>query len=391
MLTKDLLTTADSYKITLGEANDEVVIGDPLKPTELIPQIEFSKWEGECKLKIICPPEICSPVASAVVGKELAMDSSKTGWYFLPCSQDVIKFGLLLYETPKENKWSFKLENWEDLSFYHYGVWEGKTSINDEGEEVIQDPNRENYFRVAKFNGGVVVRSKTHKINLDPTASYFGTFKRPRLLDGDGNFICYGNLEISDGIYTIIAEQSVEELAKAKLPIRFNDEFGNHTTDDATYSDLPGGYCELGKYVMSASGTITGGGFYGNGRTATRNMKLLIYTLSGTSATKVGISDVLSVNTTKGWKTFSFTTTVAATPQTYGLAIVADDNWRCYELNGSYTALEAQESCDYDSPGNLSGISYFNSYWPCIYATYTAGGGGGGYGCDLTEKFIMFD
>lgn len=257
------LSDVEIYKTVIGEGVDEVIIGNTDSPSKLTPQVEFTKWNKECSLKIICPPEICSPVVSAVAGGELAFDSSKTGFYFKTVEDDnnIFKFGLLLYDIPPDDlvaeidgeehyQWEFKLEGWEDYDFFYqpplteeYRVGEdyyGHVITSVSATEVYCEDKRVVY-RPDSIVGSYAIYHKTKKDNQYQTGK-FGHDHRPRFLSADGD-IQWGKLsyDLINGVRKVAVLKSWVDNVKptGEKPIKANDTLGYTTqnTEATAYAN----------------------------------------------------------------------------------------------------------------------------------------------------------
>lgn len=212
----DILSTST---VTLGESADEVrfmpeklVSVDTTNPldvkTYIEPKIEFNRWNKENTLSLSIP-SVEGYTDKTVDEKtgEVVMRNKTEGFYFKPHDTSMMKYGLILYECPKANKWVFNISGAEDLEFVR------PASIFKDG--VAQ--------HIEKQLGG-------YKVNSKRTDEKFGFFYQPIFRDAKGN-TCKAKLLIENNQYIITVSR--EWLDKAVYPVIANDSFTSVYTGSA--------------------------------------------------------------------------------------------------------------------------------------------------------------
>lgn len=247
VMLKDL--NSQVYRTTLGE--DEVIIGDE-KSASFVPQICFTKWK-ENSLTIKLPDGLIASSSPTLSAGKLEVKDSKTGFYFNP-EGDNFKFGLILYEKPLTNTWSFQLEGWEEFDFLYQPIWKNVKTIKLNGEDYLEDIDGGG-IRKPDVQGSYAVYHKSKVHNQYKTGKFCHIY-RPKFIDIDGKEE-WADIEIKDGIYKVTIPY--EFLNIAKYPIKVNDTYGNTSvggtedTSNTTYKPWA-----LNVYgTMPANGTIT--------------------------------------------------------------------------------------------------------------------------------------
>src|SRR3990167_5116992 len=156
-----------TYRTQLGEEADDVIIGDEKIPSVFKPEITFTRWNKENFLRIKPSLALTSQLSSAVVSfinNKIEYKNSKMGWYANPDpdNKDNFKFGLIFYEKPTTNTWSFQLEGWEDFDFHYTGIIEGERLWDGE-QWVIQNAENPTGYFIEKMLGAWIIRHKTKR------------------------------------------------------------------------------------------------------------------------------------------------------------------------------------------------------------------------------------
>ena len=369
--TKD--TGKQVYRCTLGEENDEVVIGDTSVSSTFKPQITFTKWNKENSLTI--KPLFDIPNATtSLIGNKIEYKGGKIGWYANPDGENM-KFGIILYEKPTTNTWSFQLEGWEEFDF-----WYQKPLANLNQEDLSSwefDPDGSKINRLPSFSFSYAVYHKTKKNHVLGLTNYktglVGFFLLPKFIDADGKLVWAEKLEIKDGIYTIVVPQKF--LDEAKYPIKVNDTFGYSTTGGATAHDttLAISY----QAIPASSGAVTKITVY---RGQSGNTLAAIYNDNGSNAPGTLLSDV-GYAYGGGWVWFDITISANIVGSTkYWLCMDGDAEGGLKALyndtgvskSGSWNPTYGTTTSFIDPhPGFTA--TYTRDY--CIYATYTPSGG----------------
>ena len=371
-MAKDIIKDKDKqiYKTTLGSDNDEVIIGDD-KSAFFKPQIKFTKWNKENSLTLKVPDTLIPNATQSLVNGKLEYKNSKIGFYFNPDpdNSDNFKFGLILYEKPTTNIWSFQLEGWEEFDFFYQPPLK---NVNADGSTwEYSGDGIDN--RPAAVTGSYATYHKTKKNYEIGGTNYktgkFGHYYRPKFIDSNGVTV-WANLDIKDGTVTITIPQ--EFLDKATYPVKANDTFG-YITAGASY--INSSYIRTSIFTLSVTANITGLSYYISEGSASQDTAAAIYDDDATGSeagTLMGSSDVMAGTTGPGWRNATIT-----------LNNLLAGNWWL-----AHWQVSARD-CYYDAIGNGASFAGTFSTWPnpagtpdkndtkqySIYATYTAGGG----------------
>jgi hypothetical protein len=400
--TDEVIVCPQTEKVTYAEILPDLSIKEYVEPT-----IQFTKWNKEESLTLSYPDTQFSD--KTLVDGELQLSAGKESFYFRQHA-DTLKFGLILNEIPKTNTWTLKLAGWENLIFDKQPPLTEEWKVGDicpggiiatvTETQCIDKDGKILISRPEDIVNGYMVSHKTKVDHIEGQTNYgtgvTGFFHRIKLLDSDSKFIGYAILDIKDGNYIITVDQKI--LDTAKYPIRFNDTFGS-TDDDTGWSvqtvtvNYP--ICYKCPSKTSSGGTltkVTATTSYSQGTGLT--IRARVY---GDSAGEPAAmltdgegSKALAAWTETGDITMG-SATIANDTQ-YWLAIRPDAN--DYSLRYAASAgatYRWMNGATWSDPWNAAGDSATDDIKMAIYATYTAGGGGGGIGCDLEEKFIMFD
>lgn len=383
---KDLIKVSGKqlYKTSIGVEADDVIIGDKIS-VDFKPQVTFTKWKDkkgdpENSLTIKVPAGLIASNTPTLVNGKVEVKDSKTGFYFNPDPDNVenFKFGLLLFEKPTTNTWSFQLEGWEEFDFF-----EQPPLANTEPDgSTWEDNGHGRRKRPADVNGSYAVYHKTKANHIIGQTNYrtgkFCHIYRPKFIDANGNWV-WADLHIENGIYTVTVPQSF--LDTAATPIKANDTFGNTGvggTGNGQNSDQPtlGGY-----FNLSVNGNVSKITAYcsGDGGNGTGN----IYTDSaGEPNTPQGNTGATAIPTPYGspvWFDVTYGTPLSLNSGNYWLGMWGSlDYWEIY-----YDTATA-ETRDKLSPTGYTYPTYPNPWDTVndrtlnqrlsIYATYTAGG-----------------
>ena len=237
-LIQDSLT--NTYKTTLG--TDEVIIGGK-DPSVFKPEIEFTRWNKENSLTIKPLFDIPSAVTT-LIGNKIEYKGDKIGWYANPVDENM-KFGIILYEKPPVNTWTFTLEGHDNLVKIKRPPLNKdngngtKTFDSSGGLEEHIDSQR--FYRevtaLETVNGREV---------LVPHLEHGLTFLRPKFIDAKGDWI-WADLEIQGSDYIVTVDQ--KWLEKAVYPVKANDS--------GTYQEGVSGYTGCIDTVIKSSSSDT--------------------------------------------------------------------------------------------------------------------------------------
>jgi hypothetical protein len=388
-ITKD--TGKQIYRCTLGEENDEVVIGDELLTgnVNLSPKVKFTKWNKENSLSIKIPDGLISnlrPTLNAQT-KELVIKDSKIGFYFNRADDINFKFGLIFYEKPTTNTWSFQLEGWEEFDFFYQpplanvnpdgSTWEYRDEINQKG--LCKRP--------VNVSGSWAVYHKTKRDYIIGKTNYktgkFCHIYNVVFIDADGKQIRIIP-QIANGIYSITVPQGF--LDDAKYPIRANDTYG--ITGVAGTS----GNFEWGEIFFRPTGTISASGtvtkitmsWLLNDSGSSNNVRVALYSHDAVNDMPESLL-VASASTEittyyDALKDFTVADTSVTSGSYYWMAIYADDyDLKYYYDDGTGTGRAGAINSTYPtmlaSPGNTWNDGPWTNFNMSIYATYTPSGG----------------
>jgi len=265
-LAKDIVkeTNKQLYKTTLGEDNDEVIIGDEKKTDIFKSKVTFTKWHKEESFSIVYNKTFSGiPVLREDI---YSIDGSKEKFYFKvnPDDDNEFKFGLILKEKPLSNKFTYQLENWENFDFFYQ--YEDMTDWMKHPEIFVSENEKEarllidgvEYIVYKKYWKGYSVYHKTKHGYLEGETNYkigkVGDFIRPIFIDADGKSEI-AELNIKDGVYTVTISQAF--LDNAKYPVIMNDTFGQTSAPTGSGHSINGGTYALGRYQLTVNGTVT--------------------------------------------------------------------------------------------------------------------------------------
>jgi len=397
--TDEVIVCPSTEKVTYAEILPDLSIKEYVEPT-----IQFTKWNKEETLSIIYENTQFSD--KTLVDGELRLTAENEQFYYKQADTDLMKFGLILPKPPDKKpvlidgieyyQWSFKLVGWENFDFFYQPPLK---NINPDGStwEYDDEINKKGLcFRSAEMSGGWVIYHKT-KINNKYATGQFGTIAVIKLISSDGRVIKLSP-EINNGIYTINAP--INLIKDFKYPLKFNDQFGLNTVGASTFTDCSD-YFEAVIVTNAPAGQITKVYIAEKVSTGTSKARVALYTdVSGTCTALIS-------NTDSGEMTLSRTTDPTSDLSTWLQADIASG----FTLVATTTYWIAFNNTTHNSTIYYNTVASANGYATNSYTLfpnatapalntqsrrysvcyeYTAGGGGG-IGCDLTEKFIMFD
>jgi hypothetical protein len=364
-----------TFKTRLGD--DEVIIGGK-NPLVFEPEIDFSKWQGENSLTIKPLFDIPNAVTS-LVGNKIEHKGDKIGWYANPDpdNPDNLKFGLILYEKPATNVFTFALEGWEEFNFYKQPPYK---NINDDGSSWEENEYGGERRRLPNMNNAYAIRHKT-KSNyiiggINYKTGFMGVFQLPKYIDSEGKWV-WGILEYKDGLLTETCPQ--EFLDIGKYPIKSNLTFGNTgITSTDSWND---NYCRVTKSsdTPASSGTLTSMSAYcyvQAGTTATYNPAL--YNQSGTNPdARLAYLDSggTALSDSIGWITTNLDYASITSGTQYWLGILAPRVGTGYVYLAYVTVSGTGKYSQNTTWQNPFVIVANLDFQYAIYATYTPSGG----------------
>lgn len=340
-----------------------IEVGDSKQP-DFYPQLKVMRWDNEVNFSARLVNEETAPKVSKL-GEKVKWEGEKVS-ADIYALEEGHEFEVILKEKPKTNVVSFTIQDKGVEYFYQPELTE---------KEIEEGANRpENII------GSYAVYAKTQKTNYVGGKEYkcgkVGHIYRPKIIDSAGTEV-WGYLHIENGILSVTIPQDF--LDKAVYPVRHAAglTFG-YTSAGATYID---NYNFLigGKYTLSADGSVTSMTAFYQTVSSGKKAKCAIYTSSGASFTRLGVTEEITNPAVDGvGQTFNFGTPVALTAADYLLASWADGATVNLRADSSGGNIEYTNNYVYSSGyPNPFAHEFSASYKVSIYATYTAGGGGG--------------
>lgn len=355
-------------------------------PDKYYPEAKFSLYGGEDSISIDFPSfSGYTPTIDDVTGK-VTLNTPQIDVEMYMLNESDLEFGALLKQPLPGNSWIFNLTGWENFTFYKqpdYSALPGATVISaashpDGVETVSVDIDGINHECPLDMCGGYAVYHKTKRNNQYATGKVLN-IPRPKLIGDDGD-IHWGEIDIADG--SVVVSASKQWLNKAVYPVFVDPTFG-YTTAGASSAALSITECVglIGAgytYTASTGDTITKFTAYSRTYTA-GDMSLTAYTVDGSGDPNT------AVNTTGGSLTHpadpAWTDTGAVS---YGLSNGVEycvafsegvDGGRIY-----YDAGAGNQSNRDNTNASFAAtwaVGPYNANIYSVYATYTAGGGGG--------------
>jgi len=396
------------YCTTLGSDNDEVIIGDPNSPDTFKPEIKFQKWKipqtGEYENSLTIKPLFDIPNAlTTLSGNKIEYKGDKIGWYANPDpdNSDNLKFGLILYEKPATNVFTFVLEGWEEFDFFYQPPLK---NLNPDGSTWEDNGHGGKLYQPANVVGSYAIYHKNKRDHLLGQTNYgcgkFGHFYNILFTDAIGKTERVYP-DIKDGLY--IVNPSWDFLNSAIYPVKANDTFGETglgTSDDSGNKNVFMAWKSNSN--PSSSGTLTAmtSAMYSTDGGAYGKMALYAHVATGN-----GYPGNLIANSATGAILASRTTPPTSDTATWltgatGSASIVSGTqyWHCSNTEGDtmHFMLDDNTGNSYEWGG--AGDYYtdfpdatapdvtvkYRDHRYSIYATYTPAGGAGGF----TEPII---
>jgi len=200
------------YRTTLGESNDEVIIGDEVDSSTFKNKIKFTKWNKEESLTIDFNDVVAGNPFEDVDGKTKVKDKDNAvRFYYDRNSDEVMRLGIIWNEKPQQNFWIAKLVGYENFNFFYQ-------------PPLTQQDIDEGCHRPDNVIGSYVITHKT-KRNNNYKCGIFAHWYRPKFLDSAGNWT-WGILEYKDGIMTETCPPEFLGDPKTVYPVRSNADLG---------------------------------------------------------------------------------------------------------------------------------------------------------------------
>ena len=278
-----------AYKFTVGDENDEVIIGDE-KSDKFVPNMKLTRWNGEESLTIKYSKTNFDP---PVVDKDKVKISNHTeDIEFYKADDKNYKMVIYVKKKPLDNKFSYYIEGWEDFNFYYQPIWEDYETVEINGEEYQEKtlPSGMKVRRKPEIAGSYAIYHKTKANHVKGQTNYkTGKFKHaytPKWIDANGKWT-WGKLSFKDGWMT--NECPWEFINSAKLPIKSNDTYGD-TSEGGSETGWAANYSSAFNVygTMPANGTITAVHIWIRYDTANQD---LVYNYYGNDNNKSSASD----------------------------------------------------------------------------------------------------
>lgn len=291
-----------------GDQADKVIFGHGTKSGQFKKSVRMERWNGEASIEIAAPDALVDDDTAEVIGDELVVKDAKRGMYFKTFDDETFKFGLLLYEKPLVNSWTFNMAGHESFDFFFQPALANK---NEDGSTWENSEWGGKRTRPADVNNSYAVYHKTKRDHVIGQTNYatgkFCHIYRPKFIDANGA-TAWGDINIENGQYTVSCPQSF--LDSAVYPIKANDTVGYTTlggSDDSGNVDLF--YSWEANSNPSSSGTLTSMtmAYWHSGGTA--KSKYALYS----DDTGVSPNEPLNLITNSGTAEFTITRTTKPT------------------------------------------------------------------------------
>jgi hypothetical protein len=387
--TKDKIATLEKktgkevYQCTLGAENDDVIVGDE-NSAIFKPKIKFNKWNSENSLSFIVPDGLITDKTVRVKDtQKIEIGDSKTGFYFNRFDDKSFKFGLILFEKPSTNTWSFQLEGWQDFSFLYQQPLKNENPDGSRWQYFDEKKQKGMLNQPADVSGGWAVYHKTKRDYIIGQINYgcgkvFSIY-RPKFIDADGKMI-WADILIKDGIYTVTVDQTF--LDDAIYPVKANDTVGYTSVGDnvaGSQDTWIGNY-----YAFSPAGTASVLKAACRDAGADHHTKFAMW--AGTSSVPGALLNnsstgaLLVTQTTKPtqdsqWTAGNITASIGAT--SYWLALNTENDSVEFYYDGDITAELYVGGDQYSGfPTNPAPtVGLYDNLRVSMYVIYAAGGG----------------
>ena len=223
--------------------------------------------------------------------------------------------------------------------------------------------------------GSYAVYHETNRNNNYKTGKVFHIY-RPQVKDSKGNTI-WGELSIVGNVLSVTVDQTW--LDKANYPVVIDPTIGYTSIGGSNRATATDAFIGP-RRTASENGTITSITWYnGSGPSDDGPQKLAVYEMTGTSGAFIAGTDEVSSQSSNSWHELSVTSGGAALTDTKDYFIVhwgseAQMKYDSGSERGTFDAFAYVAS--FPDPNTFSADGADRDY--SIYATYTAGGGGGG-------------
>jgi uncharacterized repeat protein (TIGR01451 family) len=364
----------EAYVTTLGEDDDEVIIGDESSAT-FKPQVKLTRWNKENYLTLkYTEGGFSNPT---LTDDKLLTTNGKKSILIYKANKEDLKFVFIFTERPATNKYTFELEGWEEFDFFYQAPFPSPETFTKDGEEwLLQrklpgDP-AVNHKRARRVDGSYAVYHKTKRDHIIGRTNYktgkaFHIYV-PKLTDAAGK-TAWAKLHIENGIYTVTIPK--EFLEEAAYPIVVNDTFGD--TVAAGNAGSFGANWIVGDYG-TPTGDATATTLHFWQESAGVNMTGGMYNHLNPGTLFEDTEQVLAAQ--NAWTTYTFDNPIPVTPGiTYRMAMHGSGgfifDWDAAgagrgHYDGGGEAYVANEMPD---PLNWDDVSYGRSI--ALYTTYT--------------------
>lgn len=201
-----------AFRASIGQDNDEIVIGDEKSNNNFKPQVELNRWNKESSLTI--EYDKAGFTNATLIDGKINSKNGTEEVNLYKIDDDNLEFEISLNEKPATNKWQFALSGWEEFNFFYQPA-------------LTQTEIDAGAIRPDNVIGSYAVYHKT-KRNWQIGKTDYKTGKafhiyRPKLTDADGKEL-WADLLIENGIMTITADSSW--LDKAIYPVIIDPNIG---------------------------------------------------------------------------------------------------------------------------------------------------------------------
>jgi hypothetical protein len=387
------LSKVESVELDINNKPKDLInveVGDT-KQTEFYPQVKLCRWgddeesnEVNFSIRLIDTEYDKAKVSS--LQDKILWEKGNVNIEFYDFVEDEGDYKMVWYlkEKPTTNKLEFSIQS-KNLDFFYQPplTQEYQNGYSEEFQKEIVVTETQ----VKDLDGNVLAERPENVVGSyavyhstkgginDANGKEYKTGKafhiyRPHLIDAEGKE-AWGILHIENGIYSVEIPQ--EFLDKAVYPIKSNDTFG-YTSAGASVATINVNKMRGHIGTPASSGTVTDITVSAGG---TASFKGVVTTTAGNILAS-GITNIGSIGSSKNWYTASHASSPSVIGGTaYRLGIVGSEDYSFYyDSGGLYGDSLYDDSNSYTSPTDPTDLLGSTRRYG-IYATYTAGGGGG--------------
>jgi len=232
-----------TYRLTLGEENDDAIIGNEIQKNVFEADLKVTCWTKENFLSLAYENFEGAPIER---NGDIVISKQDTEFYFRKHDSERIKFGLIFKKKPSTNIIRFKLTGWQEFNFWYQ-------------RPLTQADKDSGLSCLPEVEGSYAVYHKTKKNHIVGRTNYktgkaFHIY-RPKFIDANGQSV-WGDMNIDKDAYTITIPQKF--IDTAKYPIRENTDLGK--TSIGAVSDSSQGNvknCAMCKVTATEDGEVS--------------------------------------------------------------------------------------------------------------------------------------